>query len=192
MLRICFSAILFFSSTLYAAEKIEASSSQNPAPAVKLSDFNRIEIGPVTMAAPYSEQEVNITAQQNLQHNFEFRTLKWLIDVNAIPLNNSEPKVLLVEPSITKVKSISTTARVWAGALAGNSRILVTMKLTDKKTGEVIATPEFYQHANAFAAAYTFGAADKTMIERVATLMSDYLKNNYDNAVGGPTGMEEK
>lgn len=183
---------LLFTSSLYAAEKIEASSTQNPAPTVKLSDFDRIEISNVALPSPYDKQEINVAGQESVQLNFELRTLRWLLDVNARPLAGPDARILLVEPIIAKIKSVSTTARVWGGAFAGSSRILITMKLTDKNTGAIIANPEFYQHANAFAGAYTIGAADKAMLERVTALMADYLKNNYVEAVGGPTGMEAK
>lgn len=183
--------MLLFTSTLHAAEKIEASSTQNPAPAVKLSDFDRIEISKFSLPAPYAGQDANELAKNNLQINFDGRILSWLSTANARPLAGAEARVLLVEPVITKIKFVGTSARIWGGAFAGSSRVLITMKITDKNTGAVIANPEFYQHANAFGATYSFGAADKAMLERVTSLMADYLSNNYTEAVGGPTGMEK-
>ena len=40
------------------------------------------------------------------------------------------------------------------------------------------------------AGAWTFGAADKNMLERAASLVADYLQSNFDKPVGGPTGKE--
>ena len=65
-----------------------------------------------------------------------------------------------------------------------------TVKLTDRTTGETIAEPEFYQHANAQGAAWSFGGTDKAMLGRETQLIADYLKDNYDHAVGGPTGKD--
>lgn len=39
--------------------------------------------------------------------------------------------------------------------------------------------PDFYQHANAIGAARSFGAADKTMLIRIASILRDYLQSNY-------------
>ena len=62
------------------------------------------------------------------------------------------------------------------------------MKLTDQDTGQVIAEPEFYQHAEGMAGAWTFGAADNSMLVRSASLALDYLKDNHATAQGGRTG----
>ena len=59
------------------------------------------------------------------------------------------------------------------------------MKLTDQDTGQVIAEPEFYQHAEGMAGAWTFGAADNSMLVRSASLALDYLKDNHATAQGG-------
>ena len=40
------------------------------------------------------------------------------------------------------------------------------------------------------AGAYSFGGADKAMLERAASLVADYLVANRDAAVGGRTGGE--
>jgi hypothetical protein len=64
------------------------------------------------------------------------------------------------------------------------------MRLVDAATGEVVAEPEFFQRANAVGAAYSFGASDAGMLDRIAIVAREYLVRNYDRAVGGPTGLE--
>ena len=59
-------------------------------------------------------------------------------------------------------------------------------------TGQVIAEPEFYQHAKGMAGAWTFGAADNSMLVRSASLALDYLKDNQATAQGGRTGWEKE
>jgi hypothetical protein len=39
--------------------------------------------------------------------------------------------------------------------------------------------------------AWSVGGTDNGMLERIADVAQDYLKRNYDQAVGGPTGAEE-
>lgn len=69
------------------------------------------------------------------------------------------------------------------------SALLATVKLTDASTGQVIAEPEFYQHANKMGAAWSFGATDRAMLIRVGSMVTDYLQKNYSAAVGGSTSI---
>ena len=181
-------ALLMCGASLQAAEKIEASSLTNPAPVEAFKAFQRFELLKSTMAAPYDGQKGNEQAQANFQLNLDGNIQEWLGAKNAEAAKLDAPRVLMIEPRIDKIKFVGTGARIWAGAFAGSSRILVKVKFTDKASGQVIAEPEFYQHAAGMAGAYSIGGADKAMVERVAKLVADYIKSNYDTAVGGPTG----
>ena len=180
--------LLVCSSHTQAAEKIEASSMTNPAPIEAFSAFDRFELAKVTMSAPYEGQKGNEHAQASFQLNLDGHIQEWLGQKNTAAARTQTPRVLLIEPRIEKVKFVTGGARFWAGAMAGSSRILVKVKFTDKESGKVIAEPEFYQHAAGMAGAYSMGGADNAMLERVGKLAAEYIKSNYDSAVGGPTG----
>jgi hypothetical protein len=165
---------------------IEPKQAANPAPAHALHDYQRFEVRPITMDAPYAGQDANEEAKKSIQANFDERLNPVLAEWNAKPAGTS-PHTLLLEPHIEHVKFISGGRRFWGGAFAGGSAVLITMKITDETTGEVVAEPEFYQHANKMAGAWSFGATDKAMLIRVAGMMVNYLRNNYDTAVGGST-----
>lgn len=171
---------------------IEAKEINNPPPSVVLDAFDRFEITPIDMVAPYAGQPANEQAKQRLQANLDERVQPVLAEWNAKPEKNQPPRTLKIEPTIRHVKFVSGKARFWAGAFAGGTAVLMTVKLSDAASGEVIAEPEFYQHANAMGAAYSFGATDKAMLIRVADLVTNYLKSNYVAAVGGPTGKGDK
>jgi len=183
--------ILFFlilSSPLLASETIEAGSATNPAPALAFSAFDRFEVARIAMGSPYAGQKANDVALRDLQADMDRRVDPWLNEKNSLPSRNDPPRVLLIEPRIEKVKFIGGGARFWAGPFAGSSGVLIKVRISDKATGALIAEPEFYQHAAAMAGTWTFGATDKTMLERTASLVVDYLKSNFTQAVGGPTG----
>jgi hypothetical protein len=171
---------------------IEAKQVTNPPPKTALDAFDRFEIVPIAMGAPYAGQPANEQAKERLQANLDERVPPVLTEFSGKPAKNEPARVLRIEPTIRHVKFISTKARLWAGAFAGGTAVLMTVKMSDAATGEVIAEPEFYQHANAFGAAYSFGATDKAMLIRVADLVTNYLKSNYNAAVGGPTGKDDK
>lgn len=165
---------------------IEPKNATNPPPAKPLDQFQRFEVRPITMDAPYSGQDANEVAKGSIQANLDERLGPVLADWNAKPAG-AAPHTLVIEPHIEHVKFISGGRRFWAGAFAGGSAVLMTVKFTDASTGEVVAQPEFYQHANKMGAAWSFGATDKAMLVRVAGMIANYVRNNYDTAVGGST-----
>ncbi|GFE81681.1 hypothetical protein GCM10011487_36810 [Steroidobacter agaridevorans] len=173
-----------------APDNFEPKEISNPPPTAALNSFDRFEIVPFAMGAPYAGEEVNEDARQRLQVNLDERVPPLLTEWNAKEAKSSPPKTLKIEPAVTHVKFISGKARFWKGAFAGGTAVLVTVKLSDAATGEVIAEPQFYQHANAMGAAWSYGATDKAMLVRTTDLISEYLKANYAAAVGGPTGKD--
>jgi hypothetical protein len=68
------------------------------------------------------------------------------------------------------------------------------MKVTfrEKATGEVLAEPEFYQDANAFAGAYSMGSSDNAMLRVVASDAANYYKfNGGARATAAPPQAQE-
>jgi len=173
-------------------DEIKPAGETNPAPTELLSGFDRYEVKPAVLTGVYAGQEINEKALASFQRNFDERVGGWVAEQNAKAAVHDPVRTLVVEPRIDKIRFISGGARVWAGAFAGSSRVLVKLRLLDKATGAVIAEPEFYQHAKAMAGAWSFGAADNSMLIRTATMSLDYLKANQSEAVGGPTGWEGK
>ena len=167
---------------------VEPKNELNPPPGVALNAFQRFTVQPVAMDAPYAGQEGNEAAKASIQANFDLRANPLLQQWNALPPGD-HPRTLIIAPTIRHIRFISGGARFWGGAFAGGSAVLVTMKLTDAATGEVIAEPEFYQQANKMAGAWSFGATDKAMLVRIASMAADYLQKNYPAAVGGSTSV---
>ena len=156
---------------------------ENPAPAQKLSDFGQFELKSLTMDEKFTGNDGNLAAQESVQSHINSSVLPKLES-----WNKGSGKTLIIEPKIAQLRFVGGTARFWGGALAGNSRILLSVKLIDKETGTVIANPVFYQRANGYAGAWSFGAHDRSMLSRVVTKMIEYLEANSTQAVGGKTG----
>ncbi|HSR64301.1 MAG TPA: hypothetical protein VLM17_01695 [Xanthomonadaceae bacterium] len=165
---------------------IEPKNATNPPPARAFNQFQRFEVRPITMDAPYAGQAPNEEAKASIQANLDQRLGPVLAEWNAKAAGDA-PHTLLIEPRIEHVKFISGGKRFWAGAFAGGSAVLMTVKLTDAGTGEVIGQPEFYQHANKMGAAWSFGATDKAMLVRIAGMIANYMQANYANPVASST-----
>lgn len=172
-------------------EYVEARNETNPPPSVPLRRFDRFEIASLGMDAPYAGQRGNELARERLQANLDLRVPPILKAWNESASAADAPRTLKIEPVVRHIRYISGGKRFFGGVLAGGSAILVTVKMTDAASGEVIAEPEFYQHANAWGAAYSFGGTDKAMNIRISEMIATYLSDNRDQAVGGRTGKNE-
>ncbi len=178
--------LLLAAPLIYAAEFDKpAEDAKNPAPTVALNTYQRFEIVPVAMDAPYAGQKGNEVAREYLQGNLDERVGAVLKAWNEQPAGDA-PRTLKVEPKLTHVRFISGGKRFFAGGLAGKSWVYVTAKLTDAQTGAVVGEPGFYQQANALGAAWTFGTTDKTMLIRISSMLRGYLQQNYDKTVEVP------
>lgn len=179
-------------SPAFAGEKIKApeiaDDARNPPPAVALKTFQRFELSPVAMGAPWAGQKANEEAKGHLQANLDERARPVVAEWNAMPAGDA-PRTLKIEPEIAYVRFITGGKRFFGGAFAGGSAVLLKVRLIDAASGEVVGEPQFYQHANAFSATYTFGAMDKHMMIRLSAMVADYLKANYDAPVGGPVAV---
>lgn len=175
---------LAFAAAASAADKFEppADDAKNPPPAVALNAFQRFELSPVAMDAPYAGQKGNEVAKEYLQGNLDERVGAVLKTWNAQSAGDA-PRTLKIEPKIAHVRFISGGKRFFAGGFAGNSWVYMTVRLSDAQTGEVVGEPAFFQRANAIGAAWTFGATDKTMLIRLSSMLRAYLQNNYDKTV---------
>jgi hypothetical protein len=162
---------------------------QNPPPEMAFSRFTSFELRPINTAEGCSKQHGADEALRSVQERLNNRLTPVVAQWNATAANGQAHK-LLIEPVCSDAKLIGTTARVFGGALHGSSAIVMKVRYTDASTGKLVAEPVFYQRAAAMAGAFSFGGADRAMLERVAELVADYTVNNYKSAVGGPTGLE--
>ena len=178
---------LALSLNVFAATDMGA---KNPAPSNKLQGYAGYEIKPVTLAPDMADKKNVDKVVAKVQENIEQSVGPILKDWNASAASAANPAKILIEPAILSVHKPSGANRFFAGAMAGNSHIVMKVKITEQPSGKVIAEPEFYRRANAMAGAWTFGAHDNAMLQKIAGLLANYLTANYKEAVGGDTGWE--
>ncbi|MBI3285471.1 MAG: hypothetical protein HYZ65_11585 [Burkholderiales bacterium] len=167
------------------ATSVKATATQNPAPKEAFSAFGRIEVKPVVFKAGYSGNAAGLAKiNDNIQKDLADSLATW----NKRSANG---RTLVIEPVVEEMQFQHGAKRVLLGPLAGSSGVLLRMKISDA-SGAVLATPEFFQRADAMAAGFVFGVHDNLMLTRVANLASGYVIANYGSAQGGPTGADEK
>jgi hypothetical protein len=162
---------------------------QNPAPANKLAGYSSYELMPLTMAPELGTknnvEKVVAATDADLKQSIAPILQSW----NSTA-DKANPQKLVIEPKITQLHKPSGATRFFAGAMAGNGYINMKVRITEQPSGKLVAEPEFYRRANALAGAWTMGAHDNAMLQKVAGLLANYLSANYNEAVGGDTGFE--
>ena len=164
---------------------IAPTSDTNPPPSEALGGFQNYEVSQVALAAD-QKSESNEVALIKVQENWDKNVGLMLDDWRAAGTNG---RTLLIEPIVTEMKFVSGGKRFWAGAAAGSSAVLMTVNLTDKASGDVIASPQFFQRAAAYGGAWSFGGSDNAMLVRISSLVAQYLGDNKDEAVGGSANL---
>jgi hypothetical protein len=163
---------------------------KNPAPANKLQGYAGYEIKPVTLALDMADKKnvdkVVAKVEENVQQSVNPILKEW----NTSAASTANKQKILIEPTIVSVHKPSGANRFFAGAMAGSGHIVMKVKISEQPSGKVIAEPEFYRRANAMVGAWTFGAHDNAMLQKIAGLLANYLTANYTEAVGGDTGYE--
>jgi Domain of unknown function (DUF4410) len=177
---------LFVSMNVVAADV----GPKNPPPANKLQGYAGYELKPVTlapdMAGKKNVDKVVARVEENLQTSLTPILKEW----NASASAAASKERVLIEPSIVSIHKPSGANRFFAGAMAGSGHVVMKVRITEQPSGKVLGEPEFYRRANAMAGAWTMGAHDNAMLQKIAGLLANYLTANYGEAVGGDTGYE--
>lgn len=164
---------------------------RNPPPVQKLGGYAKYELRPITLAPELAEKKNSDKVLATVQEHID-RTVAPIVDQwNAGAGTSPEStETLVIEPRITALHKPSGATRFFAGALAGDGRIVVKVRIAEAGSSKLIAEPEFYRRAAAMAGAWTVGGHDNAMLGRVVGLIADYLNANHPAAVGGATGYE--
>ena len=160
----------------------------NPAPNEMFSSFNRFEFNEPQLSEELQADEKKVAS---------------VIETNQVVTDRLDPvfenwqqqntgsRTLIIESTYSQYKIVSGGARFWGGALAGDSSVKLNMEIKDKSSGSIIASPFFFQRANSIGGAWTLGAHDQSIPDRLSSLIEKYIRDNYSSLEGGPTGHDE-
>lgn len=182
-------AIIFL--TAGCATKVKTpETTQNPVPSEPFSNFSKFDVKPINQGLGCDKQRGADDALNAIQQKLDNRLGGLVAAWNTASPVKKNSRTLIIEPICSNAKLISPSARIFGGAFVGSSAVVLNVRYTDAMTGKVIAEPVFYQHANMMGSGYSFGATDRDMLDRIASMITTYTSKNYENAVGGPTGLE--
>lgn len=163
---------------------------QNPPPLEAFSNFSQFELKPIDQGPGCDKQRGADVALNAIQEKLNNRLGGLVNGWNATPSAKGSGRKLIIEPVCSNAKMVGTAARIFGGAFMGSSAVVLNVRYIDATSGKKIAEPTFYQRASSMGSAYSFGATDRDMLDRIASIITSYTSGNYENAVGGPTGLE--
>ncbi|MCX7089488.1 MAG: hypothetical protein NTV00_15735 [Methylococcales bacterium] len=153
----------------------------NQKSSMKFSEYKYVFIKPLTIATEFKDSNDNKKAVITIEEELFKHMLPVFQNLSEFKAYDpSKPgKTLIIEPHIEKMKAVSGAARLWGGVLAGSSAVILKVSYIDATSKNVIAAPSFYQHANAWGAAYSNGKHDRSMFTRITELASAYAADNF-------------
>jgi len=141
-----------------------------------LSSYSDFKVEKMVLSSAIQEKEDKIEAANTLENKMNERisilTQEW-------KSNAKGSGTLLIQPELHALRIVGGGARFFAGALAGNSTISMNLKLIDAASGEVVGNPTIDMSANAMSGGWSVGATDKNLLNYVADVSAQYLKDNY-------------
>ena len=163
----------------------------NPPPAMVLAEFSTVELQPMTYIPEVTQEEDEDEVQkvanritEIVQGKIQFFINKWNSDKERARTRGK----LVIQPVITQLKWVTRGERIWAGAMYGNSAIEVRLNMTDEASGTLVHNPMLFSRANAMSGAW--GMQDDAMLNAISDRIVNYIIQNYETALGGPTGVE--
>lgn len=149
------------------------------APTEPLSSYGAFELKPMEMAPEVANDAAKAAVAKELEARVQARVGPLLAEWNTKAAGSpGTGRALTVKPRAVKIRMISGATRFFAGAFAGESSIDMDLELIDAGTGAVIARPRISRNADAIAGAWSVGATDRNLMDYIADIAAQYLKDN--------------
>lgn len=143
----------------------------------KFSTFERVVLKPILISPDFQDSGANQSARDKMDKYLQSQLSLVFSNVEFVYGNEIKPsnkKTLVIDPLIKEIKFINTAARIFAGAMAGGSAVLMEVKYTNLNSGKVISNSEFYADASAWSG----WGADNKVLNRVIEDIVLYTKVN--------------
>lgn len=154
------------------ATNIHPPTEANVPPTEKLGNFTNVIVEPSVVGPKYNDNSSNRKAVDKIDEVMIQRLKTVFPQLNRQKSNTG--KTLVIKPQILAIKFISGGKRAWAGAMAGDSAVLLQVDYFDQQQKTIIASPKFYAKASAIAGDYSMGGSDNAMLQRIVSAVVDY------------------
>lgn len=146
---------------------------------VKFSEFKAFELKPTTLP-PQEDNEPNRKNAQKIDELLTTALRGIWPDLKPIQagsdFSKSEQRTLQILPSIEHIRLVSVGSRVWLGAMAGGSDLVMHVDFRDSSTGEIIANPDFWKGNSAWSGGW--GSKDNQIRDAAVAQIVGYATAN--------------
>ena len=165
-------------------------------PEIKFGAFEKIYFRSTGINSALASNSANQKALVKINQHLFSRVLQIFPSLTVIEANEQldglDKNSLLIEPFVDDIRVISGGARLFVGALAGDSSVILSVTFTDLSQDKIIANPSFYQRAAAMDGAWSIGYSDRTMLTRIGDLASEYILLHLTEATGEEPSSREQ
>ncbi len=158
------------------AEIVDREVSRLTLPTKPLSSYSNFQINDMVLDNETLQKEDKTKVAKDLENKLQARLSPLLKEWT----NDKQTGTLVIIPQLHKLHVVSAGARFWIGAMAGESRIDMDLKIVDAQSGKEIASPRIMTTASAMGGGWSVGATDKNLLNYIADIAYQYLKNNYN------------
>ena len=156
---------------------VSPSFAQDAAEARAVSSYARFELRDIT-----AKVEVHPKVMDKLTTELKLRIDESIARWNTEGALPGHAGTIAIEVVVTELRFVSGAKRFWAGGFAGGSRSVARARLIDADSGQELYTEEFRHQANSVAGAYSLGASDNAMLDRLAASIASWVIAHHDRA----------
>ncbi len=166
------------SSTNHHASIVDKGVNQLSSPIKPLSSYSNFKLEDMVLSEGVRLKQDKVEVAKQLEAKLHAKLVPLLNEWNSNN-NNAGSGTLIIKPKLQQLHVVSAGARFWVGAMAGNSRIDMDLKIIDVQTGNEIANPRIMAAASAMGGGWSVGATDKNLLNYIADISYEYLRKNY-------------
>ncbi|MHC9509816.1 hypothetical protein [Kangiella sp. M94] len=151
------------------------------APETAFRAYERVILAPITISPDFAEHSSNQSARDKMDNYLKqlmastFKDVEFEMVGDASKVVPNGKRTLVIQPHIKEIKFVNTAARIFAGAIAGGSAVLMEVSMDDINANKSIGNPEFYADASAWSG----WGADNKVLNRVIEDINFYFRTNY-------------
>jgi hypothetical protein len=154
-------------------------SARMSAPSRPFSSFANFELKPMTLSPAVLQEHGKVERAGELDARMHAKLEPLFNEWRSAPRGPVHSGRLVIEPQLASLKVVSGGARFWAGAMAGSSNIDLDLSITDGDTGQLIAKPRISMTADAMAGGWSIGKTDTNLMDYIAAVSYQYLRDHY-------------
>lgn len=161
------------------AEIIKQEVSRLTLPSQPLSSYNSFKLEAMVFSEEVTGDNKKVAVANQLEEKLRAKLLPLFEEWGVNKAVAESTGTLLIKPRLHSLKVVSSGARFWIGAMAGDSSIDMNLILVDSKTGNKIASPRIDHSASAMSGGWSVGATDKNLLNYIVEIVYEYLVENY-------------